>query len=90
MASDLARAKVNFGFAPQLMTQFTPRTYEEIKRGVVDRGILIRDVSELKEVSQVTCTCIIFIMHIVKVFVCQLNTASEIRRRPRSVRGSFP
>jgi hypothetical protein len=65
MASDLARAKINIGFAPQLMTQFPPRTYEEIRRGIFDRGILIRDVFELKEVSQVTCTCIIMIMYII-------------------------
>jgi hypothetical protein len=48
MAADIARAKVNIGFGPQLSMQFSPRQFCEIRHAILGRGMLIREVHGLK------------------------------------------
>ena len=52
MEADIARAKVNIGFGPQLSMQFSPRQFCDIRNGILGRGMLIREVLGLKGVEQ--------------------------------------
>ena len=52
MAVDMGRAKINCGSAPQLAMRFSSKLFNDIRRGILLRGVLIREVAGLKGVGQ--------------------------------------